>query len=101
MISDLKLKESQEVNFHFRCGFVHDSTGTLCIDAGRYMDNMCNNSNSLFPRSLISKKYRQPLETNDHPELDVLVFCNESNIDIYQLMIGSMEWAISISKADI
>ena len=85
-----KLKGSSGVNFHLGCGFVQDSTGTLCMDASRYVDKMCDNYSRLFPDSPIQKKYRQSLETGDHPELDVTVFCNKDDIENYQSIIGSM-----------
>ena len=100
-VHDFKLKSSGVVNFHLGCGFVRDSTGTLCMDAGRYVDKMCDNYNRLFPGSPISKRHRQPLKTNDHPELDVSAFCDDDNIEIYQSLIGSMQWAVSIGRLDI
>lgn len=89
-VYDFKLKGSGVVNVHLGCGFLRDSFGTLCMDAGRYVDKMCDNYSQLFRGSPISKQYRQPLETNDHPELDVSAFCDENDIEIYQSMIGSM-----------
>ena len=91
LVHDFKLKGSSEVNFHFGCGFVQDSTGTLCMDASHYVDKMCDNYSRLFPGSPIQKKYWQPLETGDHPELDVTAFCNKDDIEIYQSLIGSMK----------
>ena len=55
----------------------------------------------LFPGAPIQKRYRQSLETNDHPELDVTAFCNEDEIEIYQSLIGSMQWAVSIGRMDV
>ena len=101
LVHDFKLKGYKEVNFHLGCGFVCDRNDTLCMDAGKYFDKMCNNYSHLFPGSPISKKYRQPLETNDHPKLDVSAFCNKNDIEIYQLMIDYMQWAISIGRVDI
>ena len=95
-VHDFKLKGSSEVNFHLGCGFVQDSTGTLCMDASRYVDKMCDNYSRLFPGSPIQKKYWQPLETGDHPEFDVTAFCNKDDIEIYQSLIGSIQWAVSI-----
>ena len=60
------------------------------MDASRYVDKMCDNYIRLFPKSPIQKKYWQPLETGEHPELDVTAVCNKDNIDIYQSLIDSM-----------
>ena len=56
-VHDFKLKGSKEVKFHLGCGFAHENTSTLCMDAGRDIDKMCNNYSRLFPGSSISKKY--------------------------------------------
>ena len=47
------------------------------------------------------KAYKQPLDTNDHPELDTSEFCDEEDIEIYQSLIGCMQWAVSIGRFDI
>ena len=48
------------------------------------------------------KQYVQsPLESGDHPELDASEFLNENGIEIYQSLIGSMQWAVSIGRYDI
>ena len=33
---NFKLKGSGPLNFHVGCGFNRDSTGTLCMDPGKY-----------------------------------------------------------------
>ena len=100
-VYNFDLKGSGEVNFHLGCGFVRDRTGVMCMDASKYVDKMCDNYSKLFPGAPIQKRYRQPLETNDHPELDVTAFCNEDEIEIYQSLIGSMQWAVSIGRMDV
>ena len=62
----------------------------MCMGAGRYVDKMCDNYSKLFPNSPIQKQYRQPLETNDHPKLDVTAFCNKDKTEIYQSLNGCM-----------
>ena len=84
-----ELKGSGPVNFHLGCGFNRDSDETLCMDARRYVEKMEDNYNRLFPHKPLKRKaYKQPLDTNDHPELDTSEFCDEEDIEIYQSMIG-------------
>ena len=71
------------------------------MNTGRYFDKICDDDNQLFPGSPISKKYRQPLETNEYSELDLSRFCDEDDIKIYQSLIGSMKWAVRIGRCDI
>ena len=44
---------------------------------------------------------QSPLESGDHPELDASEFLDEDGIEIYQSLIGSMQWAVSIGRYDI
>ena len=41
-------------------------------------------------------KVTSPLDPGDHPELDTSEFLDEDGVEIYQSLIGSMQWAISI-----
>ena len=45
--------------------------------------------------------YSSPLEKGDHPELDSSDLLDADRIQKYQLMIGAMQWAISIGRFDI
>ena len=63
---------------------------------------MKDNYKTLFPgRRPFQWKYRQPLDTNDHPKLDATVFCDEDEKDKYQSLIGLMQWAVSLGRFDI
>ena len=42
-----------------------------------------------------------PLESNDHPEIDTSKESDENGIKIYQSMIGSLQWAVSMGRLDI
>ena len=46
-------------------------------------------------------KYLSPLEMNDHPELDTSNLLDEKGIQIYQSLIGSLQWAVLIGRIDI
>ncbi len=42
-----------------------------------------------------------PLEKGDHPELDTSELLDEKGIEIYQSMIGALQWAVTIGRLDI
>ena len=42
-----------------------------------------------------------PLEKGDHPELDTSELLDSQGITIYQSLIGSLQWAVSIGRFDI
>jgi hypothetical protein len=47
------------------------------------------------------KPFQSPLEKNDHPKVDKPDLLSSSNITIYQLMIGALQWAVSLGRFDI
>jgi hypothetical protein len=47
------------------------------------------------------KEYTSPLEKADHPEIDTTDEFDQAGIKIYQSMIGSLQWAISLGQFDI
>jgi hypothetical protein len=48
-----------------------------------------------------STKVSSPLENGDHPEIDTSDLLDEKGIQPYQLLIGAMQWAVSIGRIDI
>ena len=42
-----------------------------------------------------------PLEHGDHPELDTSELLDQTGIQQYQSLIGSLQWAISLGRLDI
>ena len=47
------------------------------------------------------QKSRSPLEKGDHPELDNTDFCSHEDTKKYQLMIGALQWLVSLGRFDI
>ena len=45
--------------------------------------------------------YTSLLEKGDHPELDNSNYYGFDEIAIYQSMIGSLQWAVSLGRIDI
>ena len=92
---EFDLKGSGALNFHLGCGFERDEDGTLCMDPSKYIDKMEESYERLFGEQP-NDKVVSPLVKGDHPELDTSIFLEENYIEIYQLLIGSMQWAVSI-----
>jgi len=97
---NFKLKGSGPLEFHLGCGFGNDEDGTLYLDPKRYIEKMVQAYEQLYGEKP-STKFHSPLEHNDHPELDTSEFLNDDGIQQYQSLIGSLQWAISISRWDI
>ena len=51
--------------------------------------------------SLPSKKTSSPIDKDNHPELDDSSLLEEPDIKIYQSLIGSLQWAITLGHFDI
>ena len=51
--------------------------------------------------SLPSKKTSSPIDKDDHLELDDSSLLDETDTRIYQSLIGSLQWAITLGRFDI
>jgi hypothetical protein len=49
----------------------------------------------------LPKMAQSPMPPGDHPELDTSEFLEEDQISIYQSLIGTLQWIISIGRFDI
>ena len=56
-------------------------------------------SNTL--KGMPNQKHRSPLVKQNHPELDTSEFLDQDGTDIFQALVGAMQWAISIGRWDI
>ena len=48
-----------------------------------------------------TQRISSPLERGDHPELDASNFLDQEKTEVYQSLIGAMQWAVSICRWDI
>jgi hypothetical protein len=48
-----------------------------------------------------SAKVHSPLEKGDHPELDTSELLDQTGVQQYQSLIGSLQWAFSLWRFDI
>ena len=70
------------------------------MDSNKYINRMVESYQQFF-RCKPHADYQSPLEPGDHPELDVSEFLSEEDTQIYQSLVGGMQWAISIGRWDI
>jgi hypothetical protein len=52
--------------------------------------------NECSRRTLHHSRAKSPLDRKDHPETHTTKFLGEDSVQMYQSLIGSMQWAISI-----
>ena len=75
------------------------ATGNWTMSARTYIRNISEKIENLLGISL--KNYGSPMVTNDHPELDETDLLDEKGIKMYQMLIGSAQWAVTLGRYDI
>ena len=94
-----KLKGNKPLHYHLGCDFGRNEQGELYQSPKTYIKRVIDNYTQLFGEQ--PKHYKSPLEKNDHPELDDTEFLDPEEIKLYQSLIGSLQWAISLGRFDI
>ena len=59
---------------------------------------LANIYKNMFHEDVKNKKVHSPLLKGDHPKLDELEMCDESNKKHYLCMIGELQWADNLGK---
>ena len=95
-----KLKGTGPNSFHLGCDFFCDEEGILCMAPCKYIEKMMKTYKTMFGDKP-SLRFHSPLEKGDHPELDTSEILDETGIQQYQSLIGSLQWAISLGRFDI
>ena len=94
-----KLKGVGPIAYHLGCTYKREPDGTLVGDPRRYVEKILEGYEILFGNK--PKKYKTPLDRQDHPELDDSELCEEKDIAIYQSIIGQLQWVVTIGRFDI
>ena len=95
-----KLKGTGEITFHLGCDFFRDDDGTLCMAPKKCIEKLIDGYHNMF-REKPKTRYKSPLESGDHPEMDHSKFLGEDGVQKYQSLIGSIQWAVSIGRLDV
>ncbi len=64
-----------------------------------YIKSVCDRIEKFLETPL--KNTGSPLDAGDHPEMDVSDLLVPSEIPIYQMMIGYLQWAVTLGRYDI
>jgi hypothetical protein len=96
-----KLKGTGTLAFHIVCDFFRDDEGILCMVPKKYIEKTTMGCKQMFGEKSLAKVH-SPLEKGDHPELDTSKLLDQTDgVQQYQLLIGSLQWAISLGCLDI
>ena len=94
-----KLKGTGPISFHLGCDYFRDKDGVLCYAPRKYIEKCIDNYKRLFGTN--PKEATSPLVKGDHPELDTSEVLDVKHTQIYQSLIGSLQWAIQIGRFDV
>ena len=95
-----KFKGTGPLTFHLGMDFYRDKDGTLCMAPKKYIEKLIANYEREFGQSP-KQNVTSPVEKNDHPELDTSELLEKSGIELYQSLIGSLQWVVSIGRFDV
>ena len=98
--NNFKFKGTGPLTFHLGADFFRDDTGTLCMAPRKYIDRTIQNYERIFGSKPPHNVY-SPLEQNNHPEIDDTEFLDAQGIRLYQSLIGSLQWVVSLGRFDI
>jgi len=95
-----KTKGTGPISFHLGMDFIRDDDGTLAISPTKYIEKLIKNYEKLFGESP-KQSVTSPLEKGDHPELDESDELDAKGIQLYQSLIGALQWIVTIGRFDI
>jgi hypothetical protein len=99
-IHKFKLKGTGPISFHLGCDFFREEDGTLGFAPRKYIEKMVMEYTRLFG-SKPKHNVMSPLEKGDHPELDESELLDVDDIKVYQSLIGTLQWAVTLGRFDI
>jgi hypothetical protein len=94
-----KLKGVGEISYHLGADFYCDADGTLCMGAKTYVSHLLKNYEEMFGEKPLPRL--SPIDSDDHPELDMTAKLDAKGIQQYQSLVGALQWAVSLCRYDI
>ena len=95
-----KTKGTGPIVFHLGMDFFRDEDNTLCLSSTKYIEKLMMNYERMFgqqPKQNVSS----PIEKGDHPETDSSELLDTKGVQMYQSMIGALQWMVTIGRLDI
>jgi hypothetical protein len=99
-VHKFKLKGTGQMLFHLGCDYKRDEHGILRISPSKYIEKISDLYKQMFGCSPVGN-VSSPLEKGDHLEMDTSELLDKEDIERYQSLIGSLQWAVSLGRMDI
>ena len=77
----------------------NEGKSQIVLSSKTYIMNVCDKIERLF--NLRLRNYHSPLEGGYHPELDQSEFLTGDDISKYRMLVGSLNWAVTIGRVDV
>ena len=94
-----KFKGTGHISYHLGMDFEREADGTLKYIPRKYIEKMISTYERLFGEKPAHKQ--SPLLPGDHPELDTSEFLDAEGTQLYQSLIGQLQWLITIGRLDV
>jgi hypothetical protein len=99
-VHGFKTKGTGPISVHLGMDFSRDDDSTLCISPLKYIEKLVKTYEQMFgeaPKQIVTS----PLEKGDNPDLDTSELLDFKGIEMYQSMIGALQWVVTIGRLDI
>ncbi len=96
---DFKVKGTGPITYHLGCDFFRDEEGKLCYAPKRYVQKMLKNYTRIFGG--FPELAHSPLAKGDHPEMDTSELLGPTETNMYQSLIGALQWVIQLGRFDV
>jgi hypothetical protein len=80
--------------------FFRDKDNTLCLSSTKYFKKLMMTYEQMFgqqPKQNVSS----PIDNGDHPETDSSELLDTKGVQMYQSMIDTLHWMVTIGRLDI
>ena len=96
----LKVKGDGPLSQHLGADYSRNKERTLVCIPKNYIDRLLESYQSMFKQDP-PKNMRAPLDKNYHPELDDTELLTGESIQHYLIMIGKLQWLVTLGRFDI
>ena len=97
---NLKVKGDGKLSDHLGADYFEDPDGTCVSQPEKYIDKLAETNKRLF-NDEPPKGHKNPLDNNDHPELDTTEIL-EGDIAAKDLtMVGQPQWLVNLGRFDL
>jgi hypothetical protein len=96
---NFKLKGDGPIDYHLGLNYFRDPDGTMVMQPKKYIKKILESFKNMFKE--MPRKYKSPLEPDDHPEIDDSELCGTDDVSRYLTLIGQLQWLVTLGRFDI